>query len=182
MGTCLRLGPVPQKVCSTPGWRWTKQRPFPWLGLSLAPSIEHLCPAMHMYIAFGCIYHSLWNCIAFRPEEVTSEDFEKLCSAVLTWRDRSPCQRAFCLKAAVALPFFAVFVANQQTCRRSQELVTLRAFMLFANVLFTGSSKLHLHRQVCEAFHKVWHRQQRCSGHPRVGVGSSAQNSRIHPF
>lgn len=35
-----------------------------------------------------------------QAEEVTSEDFEKLCSAVLTWRDRSPCQRAFCLKVA----------------------------------------------------------------------------------
>eukprot|EP00913_Durusdinium_trenchii_P007120 g6696.t1 len=35
-----------------------------------------------------------------QAEEVTSEDFQKLCSAVLTWRDRSPCQRAFCLKVA----------------------------------------------------------------------------------
>lgn len=33
-------------------------------------------------------------------EEMTQQEMEKLCSAVLTWRDRSACQRAFCLKVA----------------------------------------------------------------------------------
>ncbi|CAE7680822.1 CPK19, partial [Symbiodinium sp. CCMP2456] len=33
-------------------------------------------------------------------EELTQQEMEKLCSAVLTWRDRSACQRAFCLKVA----------------------------------------------------------------------------------
>eukprot|EP00930_Biecheleria_cincta_P039828 TRINITY_DN27336_c0_g1_i1.p1 TRINITY_DN27336_c0_g1~~TRINITY_DN27336_c0_g1_i1.p1 ORF type:complete len:866 (+),score=173.63 TRINITY_DN27336_c0_g1_i1:72-2600(+) len=33
-------------------------------------------------------------------EELTAKEVEDLCKAVMSWRDRSPCQRAFCLKVA----------------------------------------------------------------------------------
>jgi len=75
-----------------------------WNMLRCSQDAQQLCKQLLTFresarpTAVESLQHSWLK--AQEAEEVTSADFEKLCSAVLTWRDRSPCQRAFCLKVA----------------------------------------------------------------------------------
>lgn len=73
----------------------------------------------------ACLFVSLPSFHVFLCQEVTSADFEKLCSAVLTWRDRSPCQRAFCLKVMGSLehPGFPLSLSHLSMQLRSTKYI-----------------------------------------------------------
>ncbi|CAJ1366402.1 unnamed protein product [Effrenium voratum] len=75
-----------------------------WELLRCSPDAKNLCKQLLTFResarpgASECLSHP-WLKLQL-AEDVSHKDMERLCQAVLTWRDRSPCQRAFCLKVA----------------------------------------------------------------------------------